>query len=104
MPIVQSMLGAFVFFASAVAEYHTASKLLGDHRCSVVEGVVTNFVPSPPGGHGMETFSINGVAFSYGSGWGSTYFNSEWNGTTFHDGVHARITYFGANILKVEVR
>jgi hypothetical protein len=98
------MLGALVFFSAAVSEYHTASKLLGDHRCSVVEGVVTNFVPMPPGGHGTETFSINGVVFSYGSGWGSTHFNSEWNGGTLHDGVHARITYFGANILKIEVR
>ncbi len=98
------VLGALVLFASAVAEYHEASKLLADRRYSMIEGAVSNFIPMPPGGHGVESFGINGVAFSYGSGWGSTYFNSEWNGGSLHDGVHARITYRGADILKVEVK
>ena len=98
------VLGALVFLASAVAEYREASKLIADHRCSVIEGEVSNFIPMPPGGHAVESFRINGVAFSYGSGWGSTYFNSEWNGGLLHDGVHARVTYRGADILKVEVK
>ena len=98
------ILGALVFFASAFAEYHEASKLLAEYRYSTVEGVVSSFIPMPPGGHAVESFRINEVVFSYGSGWGSTYFNSEWNGGAIHDGVHARITYRGADILNVEVK
>ena len=42
--------------------------------------------------------------FEYGSGWGSTTFNSEWNKGFIHNGVEARITYVGKEIIKVEVK
>jgi hypothetical protein len=98
------LLGALTFFVTAVAEYHAASAVLADRRYSVVEGVVSDFVPMPPGGHALESFRVNGVAFSYGSGWGSTYFNSEWNVGAVHDGVRARIAYCGTDILRIEVK
>lgn len=74
------------------------------HSYSVTEGVVSDFIPMPPGGHSTERFVVNGVRFEYGSGWGSTTFNSEWNKGFIHNGVEARITYVGKEIIKVEVK
>lgn len=98
------IFAAVVAFCVNTGEYYVAKKALVTRQCSVTEGVVTEFVPMPDGGHSTESFRVNGVKFEYGSGWGSTVFNSEWNKGFIHDGVPARITYRGQNILKVEVR
>ena len=92
------------FFAVQYSEYHSDEEALSHHDYSVVEGVVTDFVPMPPSEHSIESFRVNGVRFQYGSGWGSTVFNSEWNTGFIHDGVQARISYRGSDILKVEVK
>jgi hypothetical protein len=70
----------------------------------VVEGVVSDFLPMPPGGHASESFTVDGVHFEYIGGWGSTTFGHEWNKGFIHDGVQARITFVGKDILKVEVK
>jgi hypothetical protein len=98
------VLGALGFFIAAYSTYHDVRKVLTDHDYSIVEGVVTDFIPMPAGGHADESFRINGVDFSYGSGWGSTVFNSEWNKGAIHNGVQARISYRGSEILRIEVR
>ncbi|MGH9547215.1 MAG: hypothetical protein ACRD23_18565 [Terriglobales bacterium] len=97
-------LGAVVFFISMYWEYRSARKAFEIHPYSVSEGVVSDFIPMPPGGHSTESFVVNGVRFEYGSGWGSTTFNSEWNKGFIHNGVEARITYLGKGIIKVEVK
>jgi hypothetical protein len=74
------------------------------HDYSITEGVVTDFIPMPPGGHASKSFRIDGVNFSYGSGFGSTVFNSEWNNGAIHNGVEARISYRGPDILRIEVK
>jgi hypothetical protein len=98
------VLGALGFLIAAYSTYHNASRALSDHDYSIAEGIVTDFIPMPAGGHAVESFRINGVNFSYGSGWGSTVFNSEWNKGAVHNGVQARISYRGSDILRVEVR
>jgi hypothetical protein len=98
------ILGALVFFTSMYVEYGNAQKAFTAHAYSISEGVVKDFVPMPPGGHATESFVVNGVRFEYGSGWGSTMFNSEWNKGFIHNGVEARITYTGKDIIKVEVK
>jgi hypothetical protein len=98
------ILGALVFSASMYEEYRTARKAFTTHSYSVSEGVVRDFIPMPPGGHSTESFEVSGVRFEYGSGWGSTMFNSEWNKGSIHNGVEARITYLGKDIIKVEVK
>ncbi|MGO9540889.1 MAG: hypothetical protein ACLPN2_09885 [Terriglobales bacterium] len=80
------------------------TKALSNSDCAVAEGTVSDFVPMPPGGHAEESFRINETRFSYGSGWGSLVFNSEWNRGFLRNGVRARITYRGEDILKVEVQ
>jgi hypothetical protein len=98
------MLAALGFFTSMYGEYRNAQKAFGAHAYSVSEGVVEDFVPMPPGGHATESFMLHGVRFEYGSGWGSTMFNSEWNKGFIRDGVEARITYVGKDIIKVEIK
>jgi len=99
-----SIMAAAVFFFSMYSQYHSAKKALLARDYSVTEGIVTDFIPMPPGGHATESFRINGVRFEYGGGWGSTVFNSDWNKNFIHNGVQARITHRGSDMLRVELR
>lgn len=92
------------FGVSSYLEFSRFERALTKHRCSVVEGVVTDFVPMPPGGHSTESFNVNGTHFEYSGGWGSTSFNSEWNKGYIHNGTRVRITYTGTDILRVETQ
>jgi hypothetical protein len=95
---------AFTFCISMYAEYRSAQRAFVTHKYSVAEGVVTDFIPMPPGGHSIESFDIGTKHFEYGGGWGSTTFNSNWNKGFIRSGVPARVTYEGADILKVEIK
>ncbi len=101
---VVGLLAAAGWFVSTYIEYHKAAKALATSQCSIAEGVISDFVPMPPGGHSIESFRVGGATFAYGGGWGSTVFNSEWNTGFIHDGVQARVTYCGSDILKIEVK
>jgi hypothetical protein len=78
------------------------SYVKGDY--SIAEGTVANFHPMPYSGHPNETFSINGVEFSY-----SDYIvvpcfnNTASHGGPLRDGLRVRIAYSGNCILKLEV-
>ena len=85
-------------------EYRHAKKALETRNYRIVEGTVKEFVPMPPGGHSTESFKVGDASFQYGSGWGSTIFNSEWNRGYIHNGAQVRITYSDRDILRVEVR
>jgi len=71
---------------------------------SIAEGTVANFHPMPYSGHQNETFSVNGVEFSY-----SDYVlvpcfnNTASHGGPIRDGLRVRIAYSGNCILKLEV-
>ena len=95
---------SLVFVGANLAEYCRATNSLKRRDYRVAEGVITAFVPMPPQGHASESFKVGGSSFQYGSGWGSITFNSEWNHGFIHDGVQARITYKGDDILRVEVK
>jgi hypothetical protein len=100
-------LGVIIGLLYLVSNYvamRDYTKALSNRDCVVAEGVVADFVSMPPGGHAEESFRINEAKFSYGSGWGSLVFNSEWNNGFLRDGVRARVTYRGEDILKVEVQ
>ena len=98
------MFAGLLYLVSNYIAFRDYAKALSNHDYAVAEGVVTGFVPMPRGGHADESFRIGQTKFLYGSGWGSLVFNSELNTGFLHNGVRARITYRGADILKVEVR
>jgi len=85
-------------------EYHKMKLALAEGDYQVTEGIVTEFVPMPPSGHPVESFSAGGSFFHYGSGWDSIVFNSAWNRGYIHNDAQVRITHRGVDILRVEVR
>ncbi len=86
------------------SEQQQARQALKNGGCSIVEGVVTDFVPMPPGGHSTESFTMSGRHFRYPGGWGSVPFNSEYNHGYIHNGVHARLCFVDDKIYRVEVQ
>jgi hypothetical protein len=74
----------------------------GDY--SIAEGTVANFQPMPYSGHQNETFSVNGVEFSYSDSIVDPCFNNTAShGGPIRDGLRVRIAYSGDCILKLEV-
>jgi hypothetical protein len=94
-----SLVAAMISFF----EYHQMKLALAEGDYQVTEGIVTEFVPMPPNGRPIESFSVGGASFHYGSGWDSIGFNSAWNRGYIHNDVQVRITHRGVDILRVEV-
>ena len=94
---------SLVFLTGNCAEYYRAKRVLQTRDYDVVEGTVRNFVPMPPGGHSTESFDIGPASVHYGSGWGSIFFNSEWNRGHVYKGAQLRISYKNGDILRIEV-
>jgi hypothetical protein len=74
----------------------------------VVEGIVENFDPMPHGGHKPETFTVNGVWFSYSDYNVTPAFNrSRSHGGPIRNGLPVRISYVAEQahhpILKLEI-
>lgn len=75
----------------------------GDY--SVVEGKVTDFHPMPYSGHQNETFSVNGVQFSYSDyGISPCFNNTASHGGPIRLGQNVRVAYSGDCILKLEIK
>lgn len=102
--IVVGILATVSWLCRDYIEYRGFVATLTDPRCLVEEGTVRDFKPMPRGGHSTESFTVNGKGFSYGAGWGSTAFNSEWNKGLIKEGSQVKIWYAGANILRIQVR
>ncbi len=99
------LLAVYALRAPGVqAMYARARIAYLEGQYSTVEGTVTNFQPMPYSGHSDETFSVNGVKFSY-----SDYLlipcfnNTASHGGPVHEGLRVRIAYSGNCILKLEV-
>lgn len=84
--------------------YARAKNLYVHGQYSVAEGPVADFHPMPYSGHQMETFSVNGVQFSYSDYVIVPCFNNTApHGGPIHQGLRVRIAYSGDCILKLEV-
>jgi hypothetical protein len=99
------LLAAYAYSAPGVHDmYVRAREAYVQGQYSTVEGTVTNFHPMPYSGHQNETFSVNGMQFSY-----SDYVlvpcfnNTSSHGGPIHEGLRVRIAYSGNCILKLEV-
>lgn len=99
------LLAFYAFRAPGVEDmYARAREAYVQGQYSTVEGTVTNFHPMPYSGHQDETFSVNGMQFSY-----SDYVlipcfnNTSSHGGPIHEGLRVRIAYSGNCILKLEV-
>ena len=73
-------------------------------HCAVVEGVITNFQPMPSTGHGAESFTVNGVHFSYSDFIITPGFHrTNYRKGPVSDGLHVRIHYRGQDIARLEI-
>lgn len=97
-------------FISTYGEYISIKHAFEAKNYQVVEGPVKNFVPMPYMGHAMESFSVNGVRFSYSDYLVTNGFNhTTSHGGPIHEGLDVRIEYIkndriGKNIIiKLEV-
>ena len=78
-------------------------------ECDVVEGVVEEFVPMAPSGPPRESFTVDGVRFSYSKFLVSTGFNqTQLEGGPMRGGLQVRICSrpekSGRTILKLEIQ
>jgi hypothetical protein len=82
-----------------------AQEQLRSGDCEIVEGTVEQFHPMPYHGHSLESFTVNGVRFSYSDFDDSKpgFNNTESHGGPIHSGMHVRIHYRAESILQVEV-
>jgi hypothetical protein len=99
------LVSIYLFDVPGVQDMYARSKdAYVQGRYSVIEGIVTNFHPMPYSGHAEETFSVNGVQFSYSDFILIPCFNNTAShGGPIHEGLRARIAYSGNCILKLEV-
>lgn len=94
--------GATYSLFSSSANYANALK---NNEYKIVEGRVNNFVPAPAEGHGMESFEVNGVPFSYSDYIITGGFNqTSSHGGPIKEGMLVRIAYKDGVILKIDIK
>lgn len=69
-------------------------------RCTRLEGSVQHVRPEPPGGHGYESFDLDGVSFRYSGPMITAGFHMP---GLISEGQRVRICYHGAQILRLDV-
>lgn len=100
-----AILWTAIAFATTYGQYYVLRHAVKDGRISVVEGPVENFVPMPYSGHADESFSVKGVRFAY-SDFNLTvgFNNTRSHGGPIEPGRYVRVSYVGADIVRLEVR
>jgi hypothetical protein len=99
-----ALLGAFITFRGTTQPYEAAAAASRDHRYSVVEGPVTDFVPMPYSGHAHESFVVVGKKFSYSDYILTGCFNNAAShGGPIRSGIFVRVSYTGNCIVRLEV-
>jgi len=100
-----SLLWALATFVGTFADYWNCSHALASGKASYVEGTVDDFIPMPYQGHANETFTVNGVPFSYSDFEVEAGFNnSSSHGGPIREGLPVRIWYVGKEIVKLEIK
>lgn len=99
-----ALSGAFFTFRGTTQPYEAAATASRDHRYSMVEGPVTNFVPMPYSGHANESFVVGGKKFTYSDYILTGCFNNATShGGPIKAGLTVRVSYVGNCIVRLEV-
>lgn len=99
-------VAAVLFAAFEVGSYFLDRRgkvrLLNNGRCSVIEGVVTDFHPMPASGHAMESFEIAGQKFTYSDYVLTPCFNNTTShGGPIREGLAVKIWYSENCIMRI---
>jgi hypothetical protein len=102
-------LGFGLFWTTSVTsliigDWLASKRAMREGRTIVVEGVVADFVPMPPGGHASETFTVGERAYEYGgSATSGRYATPMVHGGLIREGQHVRIHDHHGAILRLEI-
>lgn len=100
------LFGTFVsavLFFGPLLNYFSYRTILASGEAEWIEGTITNFTPMPIGGHGNESFVINGRKFSYSSYYITPGFKStQVDGGPLREGMKVKIWYHNGVILRIE--
>lgn len=89
-----SLLFTASLFVSTVMTGNRVAHASRSAKCTMVEGVVTDFEPMPFGGHKSERFTVNGVPFAFSDFVDTGGFNqTHSHGGPIQPGSQARICY-----------
>ena len=100
--VAGALAGLFVA-GSWLRERHVGARALQTGRCSVVEGVVTDFHPVPPGGHALESFRVQNRTFSYSEYNYTACFNTSLaHGGPVRQGAYLRVYFSDDCILRID--
>jgi hypothetical protein len=91
-------------FGSTYGEYRSLRGAMASGQAQVVEGVVEDFVPMPPEGHALESFTVGGHHFAYSDYFETGAFNqTASHGGPIRAGLPVRVTFVGDDIVRLEV-
>jgi tellurite resistance protein TehA-like permease len=106
--IIVAALATIIFLLAAVSLAPSFIELRRGFRSgnsSIVEGVVENFHPAPPLGAAEESFSVNGVNFSYNAlDLTPCFHNAPFRKGPIRSGLAIRIYYNDGCIQRLDAR
>ena len=92
-------------FVGTGSEYTECRRVMKNGTYKEVEGYVENFDPMPYSGHKNESFSVNGVFFSYSDyGPSAGFNNTKSHGGPIDEGKYVKIRYHDGLILQLWVK
>lgn len=98
------MLWTALSGGSLIIQLYSLLSDYGQGEYDVVEGSVENFNPMPYGGHQQESFTVEGVKFSYSDFSISPGFNNtKSHGGPIRKGLRVKVSHIDNVILKLEV-
>ncbi|MEZ8149604.1 hypothetical protein AB6E95_02305 [Vibrio splendidus] len=102
--LIFSVLWTALSGGSLIIQLYSLLSDYGQGEYDVVEGSVENFNPMPYGGHQQESFTVEGVKFSYSDFSISPDFNNtKSHGGPIRKGLRVRVSHIDNVILKLEV-
>ena len=94
-------------FLASFADYRNLASDLHHGRCTVVEGVVTDLHPMPPGppaGYKADWFTVGGEPFKLSRYSVTAGFNQmQSQGGPLREGMHVRISHSHGEIARLEI-
>jgi len=105
--IMMTTAASIFLLVSSMVFWNEYAKLQNEYvsgKSLIVEGVVKDFRPAPTLGPTLESFSVNGVSFSYYAADNTPCFqNAPFRKGPIREGLYVRIHYYEGCIQRVEV-
>jgi hypothetical protein len=108
LSIVSMIIGVLTFSIDMLVykDYLYLKKLLLTNQYKIMEGRPERFLYLAQGGHGKESFYLNGIKFEYADNLNPNlgFHRTVAYGGPIKEGVYIKICYYNNHILKLEIR